>query len=425
MGTRHSIFPALATVIVASSAGVSFGAEYVIHISVDGLRPSFLQQAIDAGDAPNFERFLLEGATTMNARTDYTHTITLPNHTSMLTGRAVQQPAGMPANAYHGYLDNGEPQPTWTVHNYRNPDLYIHSTFDVAHDAGLATAHYASKSKFVLFDQSYNAVNGAPHANGADKIDWFFAQENASPTMQTQLLAELPVNLPNYTFVHYADCDIAGHTYEWGSAQYMDAIEAVDGYLGELFDLMENAPAFVGQTAIVLSADHGGIFAGHSNPGQQLNYTIPFFVWGAGVAHGDLYGFNADTRANPGTLRPDYNAAGQPIRNGDGGNLALDLLGLGPIPGSLINASQNLRVAAPGDFNADGFVDAADYATWRKGLGTMYTMSDYNLWAAAFGAAAGSGSSSLSVPEPGMMTLLVCAVAALFSWISKMRLSTT
>jgi hypothetical protein len=321
----------------------------------------------------------------------------------MLTGRPVLQPLGMPNTVHHGYTDNGEPQPTWTLHNFRNPDLYIASTFDVAHDAGLSTANYASKSKFVIFEQSYNAANGAPHANGNDKIDSFFAQENASATMQSQLLANLPLNHPNYTFIHYADPDIAGHTFGWGSSNYMNSIETVDGYLGALFDLVESDVSFAGRTAIVLSADHGGTGTGHSNSTQSQNYTIPFFVWGAGVAHGDLYAFNSDTRTDPATGRPDYNAAGQPIRNGDGGNLALDLLGLGPIPGSLINVNQNLRVTTPGDFNADGSVDAADYVTWRKGLGAAYLPNDYDMWAANFGGTgfgSGGGQSESAVPEP-------------------------
>ena len=81
------------------------------------------------------------------------------------------------------------------------------------------------------------------------------------------------------------------------------------------------------------------------NAALEDNYTIPFFVWGLGVAAGkEIYALNASSRLDPGSGRPDYNASMAPIRNGDSGNLALDLLGLGPIPGSTINFDQSLSV---------------------------------------------------------------------------------
>jgi hypothetical protein len=68
-------------------------------------------------------------------------------------------------------------------------------------------------------------------------------------------------------------------------------------------------------------------------------------VWGAGVRGGaDLYALNPKTRRDPGDGRPKYAAAGQPARNGDVANLSLSLLGLPAIPGSTINAAQDLAV---------------------------------------------------------------------------------
>jgi hypothetical protein len=70
----------------------------------------------------------------------------------------------------------------------------------------------------------------------------------------------------------------------------------------------------------------------------------------------------------------------------------------------------------PGDFNGDGHVDAADYVTWRKGLGTTYTQADYDVWRAHFGqsapgAGSGSGvSTNADVPEPATLVLLMLAV---------------
>jgi hypothetical protein len=72
------------------------------------------------------------------------------------------------------------------------------------------------------------------------------------------------------------------------------------------------------------------------------------------MAGADLYALNPTTRVNPGTGRPDYSAPLQPIRNGEAANVALKLLGLGPVPGSTIDTNQDLAltIPSPGDFRA-------------------------------------------------------------------------
>jgi predicted AlkP superfamily pyrophosphatase or phosphodiesterase len=328
----------------ATAAGV---AEYVIQISVDGLGASYLQALVHDGDLPNFKRLQTEGAWTHNARTDFDYTITLPNHTCMVTSRPVMDKAAKPsAIAGHHWIINTDPG-TKTIHGNRHD--YVKSTFDVAHDNGLRTALFASKSKFVLYDQSYDAANGAPDTvgpdNGRDKID-LYVKDGDSGKLTDRLLVEMKSNPFPYSFVHFHDADSAGHAKTWGSPAYTDALKAVDGYLGRILELVTTDEKLTGKTAIIISADHGGTGLDHFYNRNPLNYTIPFYVWGAGVAQGkDLYALNSATRADPLVGRPDYTDEGlQPVRNGDGGNLALMLLGLGPVPDSSINASQNLNV---------------------------------------------------------------------------------
>jgi hypothetical protein len=346
---RIALVAALA--LAAAPMGAS-GAEHVIHISVDGLSATLLQTLLTnlPGDYPNFARFVEEGATTFAARSDYTHTITLPNHTSMLTGRPVSQPTGAPNTVHHGYVGNVDPPAGVTLHNGGNPNLtYVASAFDVAHDHGLSTAHYASKSKFVLFERSYDAAHGAPDAvppsNGTDKIDTYF--QSTPGATHAAFLAGMAANHFDYVFLHYSNPDDAGHANGWGSFPWNTAVHVVDGYLGDIFALVEGDPILAGHTLIILSADHGGTGFDHSTASNAANYTIPFFAWGDGVVPGaDLYALNPVTRLHPGTGRPDYNAPIQPIRNGDGANLALAALSLPPVPGSTIDAAQDLELNA-------------------------------------------------------------------------------
>ena len=69
-----------------------------------------------------------------------------------------------------------------------------------------------------------------------------------------------------------------------------------------------------------------------------------------------------------------------------------------------------------GDFNHDGFVNAADYVVWRKSGGTQ---ADYDVWRGNFGgtfSGIGSGTEYAVVPEPStalsVTSLIICVLLA-------------
>jgi hypothetical protein len=78
----------------------------------------------------------------------------------------------------------------------------------------------------------------------------------------------------------------------------------------------------------------------------------------------------------------------------------------------------------PGDFNDDGVVDTADFSIWRKGLGTIYTQADYDVWHANFGqtraTAAGASLAAGTIPEPAAIVLF-STFAALASALLRCR----
>ena len=312
---------------------------YVIHVSIDGLRPDAVERLpLDA--VPAFTRLRREGVWTHNARTDADVRKTLPNHTTQLTGRPVRGDAG------HGWTVNVTPPPRTTLHSNRR--AYVASVFDVVHDAGRGTSAYVSKPKFVLFERSYDARHGAPDTTGADdgraKIDRFvFERDTDGLTERLAYHAQLRPSA--YTFLHVRDPDGQGHVHGWSlraGSRYLRAVQAADARLGRLFELVETDPRLRGRTALVVTADHGGSGRNHFAEKPE-HYTIPFYVWGPGIAPGDLYARNPD-RADPGTENPGRDAEPPPIRNGDAANLALSLLGLEPVPGSTIGRDP-LRVS--------------------------------------------------------------------------------
>ena len=340
---------------------------YVVHVSVDGLRPDAVQRQPPTA-LPAFARLRLESAFTQNARTDPDYRNTLPNHTAQLTGRGVVGAAG------HGWTVNTDPDPGVTLHS--NKGAYVASVFDVVHDAGLRTAAYVSKSKFSLYDVSYDEAHGAADETGGDdgrdKIDTYVYEKDTDQLI-AQFVADLHADPAAYTFVHLRDPDATGHWLTWSvrsGSRYMRAVRRADDRIGRILDAIEADPRLRGHTALIVTADHGG--SGHSHSSERVDhYTVPFYVWGPGISSADLYALNAGTRQDPGTANVGFDAARPPVRNGDAANLALSLLGLGPVPGSTIGADPPLHVraseAAPPDSSSPAPTVPPTGTTARQG----------------------------------------------------------
>jgi len=329
--------------------------QYVIEISVDGLGGTYLNKLFNGTATggpyaiPNFTRLKNEGAGTLAAHIDNNNWETLPNHTSIITGR--------PRDGAIGHNWTGNSNPTTTIH--LNKGSYVASVFDVAHDNGLRTGMYANKTKFSLFDTSgtytypnggsYNAINGAQDItgvdNGHDKIDNTYINTTLGGIVVDTYIAQQKTASPNqYAFLHINEPDAYGHSSGWGSATWNSQVVNVDTMLGNIFQLIQDVSAMKGNTYIILTADHGN----QDNPPTGADrYSVPFYVWGPGVIAGDLYGLNAGLRQAASTYPMTTYTGMQPIRNAEASNLALDLLGLGPIPGSTFNFAQNLFVPEP------------------------------------------------------------------------------
>jgi T5SS/PEP-CTERM-associated repeat protein len=199
-----------------------------------------------------------------------------------------------------------------------------------------------------------------------------------------------------------------------------------------------------GDGNIVASIQNGGLVSPGTSPGA-LHIQGVYTQTAAGKLQIDLAGTTPGTQYDQllvsgavslaGTLEVMLSSGFIPAENNafdilDFASLTgtFTTLSLPALPGLLtwdtskLYATGVLSVILPGDFNGNGVVDAVDYVIWRKGLGTTYTQSDYDVWRAHFGQTAGGGSAlpsveslSAAVPEPASALMLVMGVLVMCS----------
>lgn len=298
----------------------------VLAISIDGLNPAALRRLSRTG-APNLHWFMRAGASTLNARTEHEQTVTLPNHTGMVTGRRISAATGG-----HGVTWNDDRSRPDTVQSAAGHD--VASIFSVLGEAGGSSAVFAAKTKFSLWQRSWPA--------GIARIEI----DARNGRLVRTLREDITTTPRAFRFLHLSLPDAAGHSRGFMSRPYLKAVRRVDRLVGLAIRPVNSSPELKSRTAIILTSDHGGRGANHANARRFDNYRVPFMVRGPGVDAGaDLYALNPDYR-DPRRGRPSYDMSRQPVRNGDVANLALDLLGQPPLPDSEHNVAQDLDVTA-------------------------------------------------------------------------------
>ncbi|HZL34938.1 MAG TPA: alkaline phosphatase family protein [Tepidisphaeraceae bacterium] len=225
--------------------------ERALVISIDGLRPDVLLRA----DAPNIHKLYHSGAFSFWAYTTG-FAITLPSHTSMLTGVTPTR---------HGIEWNRDlPLKTPIYPN-------VATLFQVAHRAGYTTAMAAGKSKFSTL-------------NVPGSIDWVFIPSTTKTDdgdVARHAVAIIKAHKPQVMFIHFPQTDNAGHQYGWGTPEQLKAVAGADAALGQVLAALDDE-GLRASTFILLSADHGGAGRGHG-PEDPRSRHIPWIAVGPGI----------------------------------------------------------------------------------------------------------------------------------------------
>lgn len=222
----------------------------ILIISVDGLRPDAILKA----DAKNMQNLIRTGTYFPNATT-VRPSITLPSHTSMLTGLDPKQ---------HGIWWN-DYQPNLGIVKYP-------TVFELAKKAGFTTAAIVGKTKFI-------------HLHRPNSLSYFEITEQNGDSVSKAFKKYLEEEeLPDITWLHLPDPDRVGHKLGWMSPFYLDAVDDADEAVGNIITVA-TARSKNGPPIVILTADHGGSGFNHSADNDD-NSHIPLVVNGPGIEGG-------------------------------------------------------------------------------------------------------------------------------------------
>ena len=240
-------------------------AEHVFIISIDGGKPAVIAES----EAPTLKKIAAEGAVTWQASTIFP-SITLPSHTSMLTG-----------------VGPDKHQILWNSYTPIKGLVKVPTVFSLlkAADPKAVVGMFVGKVKFrhLWLKDSVDVFDfGGPQSPepvaGTQEIE---KDKKPSQLVAKQAAAWIKETKPRLTFIHFPDVDTAGHKDGWGSPEQKEAIKVTDQALWQVWQAIKDA-GIADSSVMLISADHGGHDKTHglNIPDDML---IPWVAWGKGV----------------------------------------------------------------------------------------------------------------------------------------------
>lgn len=231
----------------------------VIVLGLDGLMPD----AIEKAKTPHLHELIMDGTSTMNARSVYP-TSSGANWSSMILGCGPDQ---------HGIDING-----WTLENRKiipvneKANGYSTSIFDIIKEK------YPNKRTSAVFN--WFTIANYFDISAPDTLIEVSSTEEAVD----QILNEMIVKNSMFVFSQIDHMDHAGHSFGFGSEKYIHETESLDKEIGRLINTLKEKGLYE-NTYIITLADHGGNGTGHGNKTME-EYTIPFIINGPGIKKG-------------------------------------------------------------------------------------------------------------------------------------------
>ncbi|HTS28356.1 MAG TPA: alkaline phosphatase family protein [Bryobacteraceae bacterium] len=272
-----------------SGQGIS---PHLIVIGIDGLSVDGVAKA----KMPRLRELISRSAWTMDAR-GVMPTLSSPNWTSMITGAGTEQ---------HGITNNGH------LRRMMEFQPVLRNSAGIFPTVFAALRSQKPSSRIAIFHD----WPGFADLVEKDAPDVLQHEHGASRTVEaaTKYWSE---SRPDLLFIHLDNVDQAGHESGWQSAEYYQAVEKADSYVGVVLDMLDRLAA-AESTYVLVTSDHGGKGRGHEKNILEC-IQIPWILTGPEIAAGRIAApvYTFDTAATIawifGINLSEY-AIGRPVR---------------------------------------------------------------------------------------------------------------